>query len=313
MWAVFFWLSVTAPRAPRVLKFIIFEMPVFRPFMRNLRILIVLLLVGEASAVSAQSFYAIRKERSVILNVGVGSANYFGELVNPGTLGTLKAGLNVGLEKGFLNRFSSRAEVTFYQISGTDANANDSRVVRNLSFHSNNIEANFAFTAELFPRGRRFYQRPTINFYGFAGLGVTYINPTTQYLGEKVALQPLQTEGIKYSKFQPVIPLGGGIKLKAGPFFNLALEAGIRKTFTDYLDDVSVKDYPDPATLSSDLARALSNRSGGEASVRGNPETDDWYFMMTARVQYYLPYDFNLQRNKLYTKKRKLYNSRPRR
>lgn len=281
--------------------------------MRNLRFLIVMALVLEAAAASAQSFYAIRRERSVILNVGVGSANYFGELVNPGTLGTIKPGLNIGLEKGFMNRFSTRADVTFYQISGSDANANDSRKVRNLSFESNNFEANFVVTADLIPRGRRFYQRPAINFYAFAGLGVTYINPTTILNGEKVALQPLQTEGVKYSKVQPVIPVGGGLKLKAGPFFNLALEGGIRKTFTDYLDDVSVRNYPDPATLSSDLARTLSDRSGGEASVRGNPDTDDWYFMMTARIQYYLPYDVNVKRNKLYTKKRKLYNSRRRR
>src|SRR5690606_35097000 len=108
-----------------------------------------------------------------------------------------------------------RADVTFFQISGTDETATDSRVLRNLSFQSNNIEANFAFTADLFPRGRRFYQRPAINFYGFAGLGFVYINPTTEYNGERVALQPLQTEGVKYSKIQPVIPFGGGLKLKA--------------------------------------------------------------------------------------------------
>jgi hypothetical protein len=279
--------------------------------MRNIKILIALFFVIDATVMSAQSFYAIRKERSIILNVGAGSANYFGELVNPGTLGTITPGLNIGLEKGFFDRFSSRAEVIFYQISGTDANADDSRKIRNLSFTSNNMEANFAITADLFPRGRRFYQRPAINFYAFAGLGVTYINPKTDYNGEKVALQPLMTEGVKYSKVQPVIPFGGGLKLKAGPFFNLALEAGIRKTFTDYLDDVSLRDYPDPATLNSDLARALSNRSeGGTVKVRGNPDADDWYFMMVARIQYYLPFDSNpMQRNKLYTKKRKLYNS----
>src|SRR5262249_16886607 len=113
------------------------------------------------------------------------------------------------------------------------------------------------------------------------------------------------------SKIQPVIPFGGGVKLKAGPFFNLTFEGGIRKTFTDYLDDISKRDYPDPATLSSDPARELSNRSGGKAAVRGNPEADDWYFMMNPRIQYYLPYDLTvLRRNKLYTQKRKNYRRR---
>jgi hypothetical protein len=274
---------------------------------RSFRFIIVAAFaLTDATVALSQSFYAIRRERSVIGYVGVGSANYFGELTNPKSLGTVKYGLNVGLEHFFTNRISGRAEVNWFQISGDDANANDSRIVRRLSFVSNNVEGNVVATVNLLPNGRRFYQRQAINFYAFGGIGFVYINPKTEYNGDLVALQPLQTEGIKYSKLQPVIPFGGGIKVKAGPFFNITFEAGIRKTFTDYLDDISVSAYPDPATLSSDLARVLSNRSGGEAMVRGNPGKDDWYLMMNARVQYYLPYDLTaLRRNKLYTQKRR--------
>jgi len=277
---------------------------------RSLRLIVAAFLLTNATAALSQSFYAIRRERSVIGYVGVGTANYFGELTNPKSLGTIKPGLNLGLEHFLTNRISARAEVNWFQISGSDANADNSRKLRNLSFVSNNIEANAAMTVNLLPNGRRFYQRQVINFYGFVGFGIAYINPKTEYNGEMVALQPLMTEGKKYSKIQPVIPFGGGIKLKAGPFFNLTFEGGMRKTFTDYLDDISSANYPDPATLSSDLARALSNRSGGQAGVRGNPKYDDWYFMMNARIQYYLPYDLSImKRNKLYTKKRK-YNRR---
>ncbi len=264
----------------------------------------------------AQSFYAIRRERSLIATVGAGSANYFGELVNPGTLGELRPGLNVGLEHALLQsrRITGRVEATWFRISGDDANADDDRVVRNLSFFSNNIEIASTIAFSLFPAAKRFYQRPTINFYGFVGFGMVYINPKTQYNGETVALQPLQTEGVRYSRFQPIVPLGAGIKLKVSPFVNFSLETGLRKTFTDYLDDISIRRYPDPATLGSDLARALSNRSDGQARVRGNPENDDWYMMVNARVQYYLPFDFMSNSNrKLYSKKRKTYNSRRRR
>lgn len=278
---------------------------------RSLRLIVIAFLLTDATVVLSQSFYAIRRERSVIGYVGVGSANYFGELTNPKSLGTVKYGLNAGLEHFFTNRISGRVEANWFQISGDDANANDSRKLRKLSFVSNNIEANFVGTVNLLPNGRRFYQRQAINFYVFGGIGFLYINPKTEYNGEMIALQPLQTEGIKYSKIQPVIPFGGGVKLKAGPFFNLTLEAGIRKTFTDYLDDISVREYPERAALGSDLAFALSNRSGGEAQVRGNPEADDWYLMMNARIQYYLPYDLTaLRRNKLYTQKRKSYRRR---
>lgn len=275
------------------------------------RIVLILVLTTCISSAWAQSFYSIRKERSLIGYVGAGSANYFGELTNPGSLGTVKYGLNLGLEHYLTNRISARVEANFFQISGTDAKADETRKPRNLSFTSNNVEVNMAGTFNLLPNGRRFYQRQFINFYGFGGIGLLYINPKTEYNGQMVALQPLQTEGVKYSKVQLVIPFGGGVKVKMGPFFNLSLEGGIRKTFTDYLDDVSSRLYPDPATLSSDLARALSNRSGNPTGFRGNPETDDWYFMMNARLQYYLPYDFNsIRRNKLYTQKRKMYRRR---
>lgn len=278
---------------------------------RSFRLIVIAFLLTDATVVLSQSFYAIRKERTLIGYVGVGSANYFGELTNPKSLGTVKYGLNVGVEHFFTNRISGRVEANWFQISGTDAKANDTRLVRNLSFVSNNIEGNVVATVNLLPNGRRFYQRQAINFYVFGGVGFLFINPKTEYNGEMIALQPLQTEGIKYSKLQPVIPFGGGIKLKVGPFVNVTFEGGIRKTFTDYLDDISVREYPDPATLSSDLARALSNRSGGQAAVRGNPEKDDWYFMMNGRIQYYLPYDLSiLKRNKLYTQKRKSYRRR---
>jgi hypothetical protein len=280
--------------------------------MRRSFIFSCVLLLTSAVAYS-QSFYAIRRERSLIANAGIGSANYFGELTNPRELGVVRYGFNFGLEKYLTNRIAFRGELAYYQISGDDAKADDDRVVRNLSFVSNNFEATTVGIVDLLPHGLRFYQRPVLNFYGFVGVGVTYINPKTEYNGEMVALHPLQTEAVKYSKWQFIIPAGGGVKLKVGPFFNVAIEGGVRKTFTDYLDDISVKRYPDPAILSSDLSRALSDRSGGEASVRGNPEADDWYFMMTAKIQYYLPFDIGNSNRKLYTKKRKAmkYNRRP--
>lgn len=278
----------------------------------SVRFIVVAFLLTNATAAFSQSFYAIRRERSLIGYVGVGSANYYGELTAPDTFfGKVKYGVNVGVEHFLTNRISARAEVNWFQISGSDSDTKDSRQIRNLSFQSNNVEANVAATFNLLPNGRRFYQRQVINFYGFVGIGLLYMNPKTTYNGELVALQPLQTEGVKYSKLQPVIPFGGGMKLKVGPFFNIAFEGGMRKTFTDYMDDVSLRDYPDPSTLSSDLARALSNRSGGQAGVRGNPDTRDWYFMMNARIQYYLPYDLSaIRRNKLYTQKRRFNRRR---
>lgn len=284
--------------------------------MRNLITVFSLLTLG-ISIADAQSFFAIRRERSVLVTLGTGTAAYQGEMVNPGQLGKVRYNIVAGGEYYFTNRLSARAELTYFNISGSDATANDDRVERNLSFTSNNIELNATGAFNLFPNGHRFYQRPGFNLYGFAGIGLLYMNPKAEYQGKKYALQPLQTEGVKYSRFQPVIPFGLGARIKFGPFFNILIEGGYRKTFTDYLDDVSIRRYPDPAILKSDISRTLSDRrrerdpkypiSPG-AGVRGNPDNKDGYFLLNVKLEYYLPYDLSRGNSKkLNRSKRKAF------
>lgn len=286
--------------------------------MKVQRIAFISFLVLAFAEANGQSFYAMRRSRNIIASVGTGTASYFGELKNDGDYLDAKPSLNFGLQY-FLNRhLSVRSEITWYQLSGTDAKANDDRVIRNLSFRSNNYEINACAIYALNPMGRRYYQRPALNFYGFAGVGLTYINPKAYYNGEWVALAPLHTEGKSYSQFQPVIPFGLGLRIKQGPFFNICVEGGYRLTFTDYLDDVSSRRYPDPASLSSDLARALSDRrkerdpsypTGPGVGVRGNPNTNDGYFLLNVKLEYYLPYNFmaNSAQQKTFKKKRRAF------
>lgn len=279
--------------------------------------LVVVLVMLMAPLVDAQSFFSIRRERSLLATFGTGTAAYLGEMTNPGSLGKIRYNVVVGGEYYLSRRISVRADLTYFNISGTDATANDDRVERNLSFTANNFEISATGAFNLFPNGRRFYQRPGFNLYGFAGIGVLYMNPKAEFQGEKVALQPLQTEGIKYSRIQPVIPYGLGARLKFGPFINILIEGGYRKTFTDYLDDVSVKRYPDPATLTSDLSRSLSDRrkekdptypTNPGIGVRGNPKNDDGYFLLNVKVQYYLPSQIgNSNKNRVTQKKRKAF------
>jgi hypothetical protein len=270
----------------------------------------------------AQSFYTIRRNRNLLVSLGSGTANYFGEMVNPGEFGILKPNIAIGAEYYFTSRLSTRAELTWFQLSGDDSKADDDRQERNLSFTSSNVELSVVGVINLSPIGIRFYQRSQLNLHAFAGVGLLYFNPKTEYQGEKVALQPLQTEGVKYSRLQPVIPFGLGARIKIDPFFNLLIEGGYRITFTDYLDDVSIRRYPDPSILKSDLARALSDRRveigtqpsrPTEVGVRGNPEKNDGYFIANVTVQYYLPTEiFKSAQRKLYNSKRKAYYRRPR-
>lgn len=281
--------------------------------MRNLFALLVLILLANISF--SQSFYAIRKDRAAILVVGTGTSTYFGELANPGDYIDAKPNINAGLQYYFTPRISARAEITWFTLEGSDSKADDaSRVSRNLSFKSNNIELGFTGAVNLFPNGNRYYRRPYFNVYGFGGVGFIYFNPKAEYQGQKYALQPLNTEGADYSRIGLVIPFGLGARLKAGPNFNIALEGGYRKTFTDYLDDVSTV-HLGPSAFSDPIAAALSDRRpelGKQAkpagTQRGNSSDADGYFLLNVKIEYYLPWDFGGNGSgRTYSKKRSAF------
>lgn len=272
----------------------------------------------------SQSFYAVRRDRNLILSGGTGATKYYGELVNPNSIGKVRPNIYAGAEYLILPRISARLDATWFQLSGSDALADVSRRGRNLSFFSDNFEIDLTGSVKLFADVGTYTKRRPYNFYGIGGVGLLYFNPKTRYQGEVVALQPLQTEGIKYGKIQIVVPMGIGATVKINPFVNFALEGVFRKTFTDYLDDVSSFNYADPATLSGGidgLSAKLADRRGeynpdgdftynpANPGRRGNPETDDSYFIVTAKLQFYVPTTFG-QSKKLYNSKRKSYKNK---
>lgn len=261
----------------------------------------------------SQSFYAVRRERTFIGTVGTGVSSYFGELKEQKRSIDPVPNVTVGLQYYITNRIALRADLSWIRLRGDDADATDlSKRNRNLSFFSNNFELAATGAINLLPHGQRFYQRPVANLYAFGGIGLLYSNPKTEYQGEKYALQPLQTEGVKYSRFQPVIPVGLGVRVMISPFFNVVAEAGYRFTFTDYLDDVSTV-HKDPASFADPIAAALADRrpergvpTVPEGTIRGKSDTNDSYCLINLKLEYYIPDGvFWKSGNKLYRAKRK--------
>ena len=122
--------------------------------------------------------------------------------------------------------------------------------------------------------------------YVFAGVGAFHFNPKTEYNGETVELQPLQTEGTDYSLFQFVVPYGVGFRYSFPSLWNIGFEISQRYTFTDYIDDVSDV-YVDKSTATNPLEIALADRSQEAQNPpkelfkpgmgRGNPDDNDVY------------------------------------
>jgi hypothetical protein len=194
----------------------------------------------------------------------------------------------------------------------------ESRLARNLNFRSTIWEG--TVMAEVYPTvfledepedvtGRL---RP----YGVLGLGLFHFNPQatiTDVNGTAtwVDLKPLHTEGEgfteyperkNYSLMQMNIPMGAGIKYFLSENVNISFEVIHRKTFTDYIDDVSTT-YVDPTLFSKYLSPAqaaeavkLSNKSvSGYATPsyrkgdkRGDPHQNDAYFTAGFKIAFRL-------------------------
>jgi hypothetical protein len=280
---------------------------------------VIFILVLFTSFAEAQSFYAARRERSIILTGGVGTSTYLGDLANRTAIPNADPNINLGLQYYFSNRISARVEVNWITLAGDDKDASGGgRNVRNLSFQSSCFELSGVGMVNLFTHGDRYYRRPNFNVYGFAGIGLLYFNPKATYQGVSHALQPLKTEGVDYSLVTAVVPYGLGIRLKVTPQFNISLEAGLRKSFTDYLDDVSTV-YIDNNSFADPIAKALADRRAEiDPSVvpkvgdkRGDPTNNDGYLLMNAKIEYYLPWDFKgSDRRKSYSNKRRSSNYR---
>lgn len=277
----------------------------------------VILLMAISSVTQAQSFYAARRERSLILSGGLGTSTYYGDLANSNAYIKAEPNINAALQYYLTNRIGVRVELNWFTLAGDDKDANGGgRVERNLSFQSSNFELSAVGIVNLFSHGDRYYRRPGINIYGFAGIGLLYFNPkATDQLGSSVSLQPLKTEGVSYSLVEPVIPFGLGVRFKVSPMFNLSVEGGFRKTFTDYLDDVSTT-YPGAASFDGDLqAIYFSDRrvdpvvNGTAGGIRGNSSSLDSYLLLNAKIEYYLPLSFGGDRKK-YSKKRSSFKKR---
>ena len=118
----------------------------------------------------AQSFFAMRRGRSLILTVGTGTSSYFGELTNDGDYLQANPNFHAGLQYYISRRIAVRSEVSWFQLSGSDAKApiETGRQGRNLSFSENNFEISAVGIYNFYPQGKSFYQRPAFNIYAFA-------------------------------------------------------------------------------------------------------------------------------------------------
>lgn len=225
----------------------------------------------------------------------IGDLNQYGHFKNT----QLSGGL---VYRYYVNsRVELRANFIYGHVSAADSDS-DLEIYqnRNLSFQSDiwELAGGIEFNYLNYKLGdMKYFFTP----YMFIEIGAFRMNPQAEYNGELLDLQPLGTEGQgsslsdkdPYSLTQIVIPFGVGIKLNLSKRVAVSFEYGIRKTFTDYLDDVGGHYVNADALLleNGNLAVQMADRSLGETRAygpRGNSSTKDWYSMFGAMLTFSL-------------------------
>lgn len=236
------------------------------------------------------------------VNLFGGFSNYIGDLQSQGyTTRQSNGAFGAGLQYDVSGHFSLLANLAYGRVSAADGYAQKADMrARNLSFETAITEGNLLAEYNLLDLNTH-----RLTPYVFAGIAVFHFDPYAHdSLGKKTYLHILSTEGEglpqypgrkPYSLTQLAIPVGGGIKFRVSDKVVIAYEIGLRKLFTDYLDDVS-STYINQATLLADRgpeAVAMAYRGGElkngapyppDGTVRGNPRRKDWYYMSGIRV-----------------------------
>lgn len=237
--------------------------------------------------------------------IQLGGTNYYGELQEKGfDLSQMRFMFGIAAAYHLNSRLSMQASVFKGNITGADhTSSNVSSQQRNLSFATRLYEIGLVGRFNILD-----FESHTIVPYLFGGMALYRINPYTfAQDGAKVYLIPIATEGQglrNYPERQPSslfnfsLPFGGGISARLNEFWSLDFELGYRKTFNDYIDDVSTY-YADPALLlnafgprSVELAYRGDELPNGNpnypgiGSQRGTPASKDWYYSGLIRLNY---------------------------
>ena len=235
-------------------------------------------------------------DKSTTISLFTGIINYQGDL-NPNSFTLKHSNFATGIIiRKPLNRwFTLRGGVNMGKIEAADKWNRDYLKPRNLSFTTFIKEAYLGLEVTILDLATS-----NIIPYIYGGVALFHFNPWTyDKNGTKTYLKPLSTEGQGLAQFpeqkpykltQLALSFGGGVKFKVSEGLCIGIDFSQRKSFTDYIDDVS-SHFIDGTILQQEKgskAVELSYRAdelpGGRpffpasGEQRGTPSEMDWYY-----------------------------------
>lgn len=235
--------------------------------------------------------------QKVEIGLHAGLANYTGDLAKYIVVSETQPAAGLFARLNFNNTWALTATASQLRISGNDNNFSYN-APRNINFRTDITELAGVVEFNYFKYGTGVRD---LNFtpYVYWGLGVCFYNPKALYNNEWHELRPYQTEGAAnaYSGVTAVMPMGIGLKWMPNKRMSIEWSFGLRKTYSDYLDDVS-RTYVDPSKqlnekglIGAVLADPASLKNEGTfinkpGYQRGNPDFNDWYFATNFSISY---------------------------
>lgn len=281
------------------------------------QIVVALLLLLSGGSLLAQN--ALQRSE---VGLSFGGMNYLGDLNDQSMLGRVNMAGGVSLRYCYDSRWSLALGGSYGHIEGGNP---DVIRRRNLSFRSSLIEGSLRAEFNFFPYGLVVSSQRRSTPYIFCGIGLFKFNPQAMVVDpatgetEWYDLQPLGTEGQgtaayperqKYQLIEVSMPFGFGYRWRLSPSMHLTVEYGWRKTWTDYLDDVSTTYVGAEllnGTSAGSMAAVLADRSGevepgyvnGVGIKRGDDALCDWYSYFSVSISFSAEMLFGWMRGKV--------------
>jgi hypothetical protein len=281
------------------------------------------------ATIACASFSSMHAQVKYEIGISAGPSNFLGDLggnqgigrpfIKDNNIELTRIMPGIYFQVNPTQYFNIRASFNFGRLEGADSVINrkggleNARSDRDQHFRSPLTE--FLLTGEFYPTV--FLEEDAEDVwhkfrpYFLFGVGVFKFKPQGQYIDPNgaatwVDLKPLRTEGQgmpnypdrkEYSLTQVNLPYGIGIKYFFNDKFNVSLEIVNRKTFTDYIDDVSttyiseqdIYNYFGAGSVTADIARQMANKSQwsnggnylpsyGPGDKRGTATNKDAYY-----------------------------------
>ncbi|MFN4082447.1 MAG: DUF6089 family protein [Bacteroidia bacterium] len=251
-------------------------------------------VLKKISSIITFSVFVFSNSNAQKIEVGgqLGISNYWGDLAPTIAFNETRPAGGIFGRLNLNNTWALNAQLNILQVGGSDRNFTEN-TFRQLRFQNNITE--FAALLEYnFINYGPYVLDKKFTTYVYTGLAGFMFKPRAQYNNQWYDLVDYKTEGVQYSRYSMAIPMGMGFKWMA--YRNIALEGqiGFRRTFTDYLDDVSTV-YPDMKAAADNgrLTQIFTDRStefSGGVPVnktgykRGNADYKDWYIFSSVTV-----------------------------